>query len=99
MNLDHEGNWIDPGPIGEQYGLPHPQGVPPTLELILDPSLSPDGIPNFNDGQTRPLPPIEADLDEESVEYLPSSFSSVRLPRPVESENDELLRLPPLADE
>jgi hypothetical protein len=43
MNLDHEGNWIDPGPIGADYGYPRPFGLQDLPEMIIDPSAAPQG--------------------------------------------------------
>jgi hypothetical protein len=100
MNLDPEGNWIDPGPIGAEFGLPHPQDLPETSEFILEPSLSPHLLPAVEDQETRPLPPIEADPNDRPIEFIPTSVWAVPGRTTAAGDGSELLiRLPPLTDE
>ena len=49
MNLDTAGHWIDPGPVGGEYGLPSPIGAPCMPEL-------------FEEVPWEPLPPAEIDF-------------------------------------
>lgn len=58
MNLDENGNWIDPGPIGPEYGYPMPQGFecePNEFHLpgTTEPELLPPGPPG---PEMAPLP-------------------------------------------
>lgn len=39
MNLDPTGLWIDPGPIGDEFGYPAPFGYSGEAELTLEPGL------------------------------------------------------------
>src|SRR6185503_10769222 len=39
MQLDGEGNWIDPGPLGPDYGLRLPPWDSDSPELFFEPSL------------------------------------------------------------
>ncbi len=57
MNLDSEGNWIDPGPIGGEYGLPAPIGFEELeyhFELQVEPELLP--APQEMPGSELPAP-------------------------------------------
>lgn len=59
MNLDSEGNWIDPGPVGEEYGFPAPIGFEEGgCEYIFDLPAEPELLPNpqAHPGSELPVP-------------------------------------------
>lgn len=63
MNLDFDGNWIDPGPVGPEYGFPAPIGFEEgadcehIFELQAEPELLPN--PQEQPGSELPSPIIE----------------------------------------
>jgi hypothetical protein len=54
MNLGPDGMWIDPGPIGPDYGYPQPLGC--ASEFVVDPSSEPHVLPPRSQ-ELEPLPP------------------------------------------
>ena len=68
MNLDPEGYWIDPGPIGDQYGYPTPLGFEGDApHYILDPRMEPELLPEAERGGELPEPLVpEFDPDAAS---------------------------------
>jgi hypothetical protein len=93
--LDPAGNWIDPGPIDDEYGFPYPQDLPGSTEIIVDPSDL-QLLPNFSDAVIRLLPPVETDSGNRSIEAIPSSFSAIRGKKAF---SNRLMRLPPALDD
>ena len=59
MNLDPEGLWIDPGPIGEEYGFPTPLGFEcDAPEYVLDPRMEPELLPQTDSTDELPSPDL-----------------------------------------
>jgi len=60
MNVDPEGFWLDPGPIGEQYGFPTPMGFEgDSPEYDFGPDLNQELLPEQllpEPGETNELP-------------------------------------------
>lgn len=63
MNLDYEGNWIDPGPIGGEYGFPAPIGFEEVVsDHIFELPVEPELLPRPEDpGSELPAPMSEGD--------------------------------------
>ncbi|MEO8494936.1 MAG: hypothetical protein ABI614_07690 [Planctomycetota bacterium] len=64
MNLDPEGNWLDPGPIGGAYGLPAPIGFEENAgEFCFDLPAEPELLPNPQEVPGAELPaPLPAPI-------------------------------------
>jgi len=78
MQLTSDGMWIDPGPIGGEYGLPTPDGVlhsPPPSPLFPVPGA--DGLLPLN-----MLEPIEPESDAELIPLPLSAPLSQKDPPP-----------------
>ena len=60
MQLDGEGNWVDPGPIGSDYGMRLPEWDFDGPDLFFPPSLTPPtGVPEAvppGEALPKPLP-------------------------------------------
>jgi hypothetical protein len=57
MNLDFEGNWIDPGPIGGEYGIPAPIGFEEgAADHCFDLPAEPELLPNVEEQPNSELP-------------------------------------------
>jgi hypothetical protein len=110
MNLDMEGYWIDPGPIGDEHGYPAPIGFAcdaPTY--ILGPEDEPELLPEVEGNQGESLPRPEPFGDDprsaRRPRYAQPGWQEVRasdVPPSVEPANFEQLlrlkRLPPVAN-
>jgi hypothetical protein len=82
MQLDAEGNWIDPGPMGPSYGLRLPPWDAGHSELYFEPTLqhSPgpgDSIPGMNET----IPPGRLERPESGASHAAPAFPS---PPPVD---------------
>lgn len=79
MELDDQGMWIDPGPIGPKYGFPGgiapPSSVPsmrpsspevPSEEVPAPPVVSPASIQVFNQKSTEPGVSVKRRLEKQS---------------------------------
>lgn len=69
MNLGPDGTWIDPGPIGGEYGYPQPMDWPAMPEILVDPGQDPYLVPFGSDGEglmlpPEPMPVLEAATDD-----------------------------------
>lgn len=54
MNLDPNGNWIDPGPIGDEYGYPAPMGFDCGDAGYSVPVRTPELLPESSGGEEPP---------------------------------------------
>ena len=65
MQLDGDGNWIDPGPLGPDYGMHLPEWDQGGPELFFEPTLNPEVLPAIEGARpaessgpgAAPLPP------------------------------------------
>ncbi|MDA1053836.1 MAG: hypothetical protein O3C40_25590 [Planctomycetota bacterium] len=75
MNLDPEGNWIDPGPVGGEYGFPAPIGFEEgAADHIFELPVEPELLPDAQEQPGSELPaPIPAG-NEQSSPVLPTSY-------------------------
>ncbi|MBP86952.1 MAG: hypothetical protein CMJ64_09570 [Planctomycetaceae bacterium] len=87
MNLDPEGFWMDPGPIGEEYGFPTPLGFEgDTPDYIFEPSMEPELLPQPGNTDELPTPDVP-DPENASARRRPHSplrqppIAQVPLPR------------------
>lgn len=59
MNVDPEGFWIDPGPVGEEYGFPTPLGFEGDAPAyIFEPTMEPELLPQPADTDELPTPVV-----------------------------------------
>lgn len=94
MNLDDEGNWMDPGPIGGEYGLPMPIGFEEELpEYMLEPRAEPELLPDTPEGAPSELPAPAAADNRPGVS---SRRDSVPLPPP-QPQNDSTFPVLPVS--
>lgn len=83
MQLDGEGNWVDPGPIGTDYGLRLPEWDLEGPDLFFPPSLvPPTGIPEAvppGEPLPKPLPQPPAIPVTQSTPNAQSIGSELRI--------------------
>ncbi|MBC8357298.1 MAG: hypothetical protein H8E66_35460 [Planctomycetes bacterium] len=80
MNLDLEGNWVDPGPVGAEYGFPAPIGfeegeIEHSFELPVEPEILPGT-------QGQPDLELPSPLDSETSASSRRNDGSVRRGQP-----------------
>lgn len=110
MNVDPEGFWIDPGPIGEQHGFPTPLGFEgDSPEYHFGPDMNHEILPQPGDTNELPTPVLPESANESSRRQTPpivdpriAGSSSRRSPpvMPVDFQTDHvpwLQRLPPVS--
>jgi len=72
MNLDGEGDWIDPGPISDTDGYPAPFGVPPH-PFVVPGDTMPHSMPQLEDGPPVELIPIPEGSAEDE-DWFPTAY-------------------------
>jgi hypothetical protein len=74
MNLDFDGNWIDPGPIGPEYGFPAPIGFEENApDHIFELHAEPELLPNAQEATGSELPaPGPAGDEARSLRRVPT---------------------------
>ncbi|MEX0820182.1 MAG: hypothetical protein WD070_11345, partial [Pirellulaceae bacterium] len=84
MNLDVEGNWIDPGPIGDEHGFPAPVGFEEGScdDHIFDLPVEPELLPNPQQPPESELPPPAPANGEARSSRRTYAFEP--LPKPLE---------------
>ncbi|MBI2481455.1 MAG: hypothetical protein HYV60_23290 [Planctomycetia bacterium] len=88
MNLDFDGNWIDPGPIGPEYGFPAPIGFEEDapdhiFELHAEPELLPHPPEQPESVLPAPGPAGEARSSRRNPAFGPLPQPRVESPVPV----------------
>ncbi len=91
MNLDSEGNWIDPGPIGGEYGYPAPIGFEETeTEYMFDLHAEPELLPNPQEQPDTELPSPMPRGDEARTSSR-RNYGPEPLPQPPLNANNPVL--------
>lgn len=106
MNLDFEGNWVDPGPVGGQYGIPAPFGFEDEgSDYIFELHPEPELLPQTQSQPNQELPvPVPTDSDARSSSRrrpprdtspaTPNSPTNNVLPASYKGEKSPMKRLP-----
>lgn len=88
MNLDAEGDWIDPGPIGGEFGLPMPLGFH-GHDFVIPADDMPGSMPSLDlnpNLEMLPLPdaeaPAEGDLPPIPTAHRPTRSTPTNHPTP-----------------